>query len=139
MVPQLLASLRSNTAYDRTVLGVVSNSDPRIPSILRSLGVDVKPFADSDGSTEKNQAQLDFVTLSYDVGVEKPGRGIFDAAFESAVRIVGGEHEWEKVHVGDDVEKDVEGARRAGWRAVHWGGEAGENEVEVLKNILGTG
>lgn len=65
-----------------------------------------------------------FTILSYDVGVEKPGRGIFDAARDlfRRMRLDGEEREEEGevelVHVGDDLEKDVFGAREAGWRSV---------------------
>lgn len=62
---------------------------------------------------------MDFVTLSYDVGYEKPDRRIWDAAAKQASAASDG---WRKVHVGDDLEKDVRGAEDAGWKGLHWDG-----------------
>jgi len=50
------------------------------------------------------------VILSEEVGVMKPARGIFDAAFRAA----GGE-DVRRVYVGDSWETDVLGAKAAGW------------------------
>ena len=68
---------------------------------------------------------IDFLTLSYDVGYEKPEKEVFIAAEEEARQVVltdggGGEGEWTKVHVGDDLKKDVEAAEGAGWKGVWW-------------------
>ena len=67
---------------------------------------------------EKSELQEDinFVTLSYDVGSEKPHSSIFDAA-----RALAAEKDVpadECLHVGDDLEKDYYGARDAGWSAL---------------------
>jgi putative hydrolase of the HAD superfamily len=136
-VPFLLHSLRSNTIYSHTVIGVVSNSDSRVPSILRDLGVTVRnypPTQSRDVGAGKNGI-IDFVTLSYDIGVQKPDPRIFEAAFAEAKRLVRDENmEWIKVHVGDDFEKDFRAAEKAGWKGVLWDGEG--RPEEVLKEIL---
>ncbi|KAJ3212562.1 hypothetical protein HDU82_000501 [Entophlyctis luteolus] len=102
----MLQSIKSRKA----IVGVISNSDPRTRSILKSLGLFDVP-----------NAPIDFVITSYDVGAEKPDRRIFNATLQMANRlpnctpaIVSNE----ALHVGDDAERDYAGARRAGWRAV---------------------
>lgn len=60
---------------------------------------------------------IDFVVLSYDVGVEKPDQKIFDAARELGA--MGSELEpGECLHVGDDFVKDVQAAEAAGWKSL---------------------
>lgn len=135
-IPFLLHTLRTNKVYSETVIGVVSNSDLRVPSILQSLGVAVKnyPQSGSDGIGGEN-GTIDFVTLSYNVGVEKPDSRIFAAALEVAKKMsCGEEKEWAKVHVGDDYEKDVMAAQSAGWVGLMWDGE--RKPEQVLDNIL---
>ncbi len=71
--------------------------------------------------------------MSYDVGSAKPDRRIFDAAEEIANQLVAAQEgaelghdggraaeamSWLKIYVGDEYEKDVLGARRAGWNPV---------------------
>ena len=55
---------------------------------------------------------LDAYVPSYEVGAHKPSPATFAAAAE---RLPARRH----VYVGDDPEADVEGARAAGWDAVH--------------------
>lgn len=74
---------------------------------------------DEERAEQKKAAEIAFVALSYDVGVEKPHRKMFDAAR----CLAGGPREGELradecVHIGDDTEKDYWGARDAGWGAV---------------------
>ncbi|PLB45787.1 hypothetical protein P170DRAFT_439508 [Aspergillus steynii IBT 23096] len=127
--------------FDRVVVGVLSNSDDRVPAVLRSLGLRVgKVRADEDiestrlpGFEERGggidgglreeessgQQDVDFVVTSYEAGVEKPHRKIFDIARRQAERLVGCGQEdldWTMVHVGDDLEKDYRGCLQAGWR-----------------------
>lgn len=132
-VPFLLHSLRANVLYSHTVIGVISNGDARVPLVLQDLDVMVRGFQPAHGG--KNGV-IDFVTLSYDVGIQKPHPRIFDISFAKAREFYAGDNlSWTKVHVGDDIEKDVRAAERAGWRGVLWDGE-GQPEF-VLKQILG--
>ncbi|BFZ62131.1 hypothetical protein YB2330_003210 [Saitoella coloradoensis] len=93
------------------LLGVISNSDPRIPLVLDSLGIS-KYFA--------------LTTLSYDVGHEKPHGAIFEAALNQANKVrpvMEGTKDTdiaptECIHVGDDKQQDIEGAKAAGWRSI---------------------
>jgi FMN phosphatase YigB (HAD superfamily) len=89
---------------------------------------------------------VDFTVLSYDVGAEKPDGRIFGAAEEMLGSLLRREdasssssssssHDasaegWSKVYVGDEYEKDVVGATRAGWKAVL---------VEREENAAGSG
>ena len=103
-------------------VGIISNSDDRVSSILDSLGLRVgsrRYGVSSETSNPDGQGQddIDFVALSYDVGVEKPDRRIFDAARELGA--MGGELEPDEcLHVGDDFVKDVRAAEAAGWNSV---------------------
>lgn len=79
------------------IVGVISNFDPR----LHELMIDMKV------------PQLDFVVTSYEAGFMKPNPGIFHKAIEAA-----GCDPSEALHIGNEVDKDYEGARSAGWNAV---------------------
>src|SRR6185436_16098425 len=82
-----------------TRVGIVTNSDDRVPGILESFGLRIGPgrcadpggggeaephggVASGEGDEDGSGFDVDFVALSYDVGVEKPDRRIFDAARE---------------------------------------------------------
>lgn len=152
-VPTLLRALqlqqqRPGSFYDRVVVGVITNSDDRVPGILASFGLRVSPLRYGDarqpsGTTTKtatatatttpideaSAADIDFHCMSYDVGVEKPDVRIFRAAetLLPAALARRGEQmtetelnldHWDKVYVGDEVRKDVEGAHAAGWHPV---------------------
>jgi len=98
---ELLESLRRRGL----AVGIVSNWSQRLPGILAGLGV---------------SERVDFVLASAIERMEKPAPEIFARACARA-----GVEPSEAVHVGDDVEKDVRGARAAGLGAVrvdHAGG-----------------
>lgn len=102
---------------------MITNSDPRVISVLNSLGVGVRSYDSTTlnhHETKEDKALLDFLMLSYDVGYEKPDIRIFNAA-----RIAGhhsasssGTGAWRYVHVGDDPVKDYQGAESAGWKGI---------------------
>ena len=106
-------------------VGVVTNSDDRVPSILSSLGLKVCSLRHGMRSYDVNSASkgeelsdIDFVVLSYDVSFEKPSREIFDAAKDLG-RLGEMQADQERyIHVGDDLEKDLEGAVQAGWEGL---------------------
>ncbi len=111
-------------AAPELTIGVITNSDDRVPSILSSLGLEVSPRryglrANSLDPHSNVEDDIDFVLMSYDVGYEKPSREVFDAA-KQLVRSNWGNLDQEDrfVHIGDDLEKDFEGAGRAGWESV---------------------
>ena len=104
-------------------IGVITNSDDRVPSVLSSLGLEVSPrrhglTVDSLDPHSDTEDDIDFVVMSYDVGYEKPSRDVFDAA-KQLVRSSWGDSDQDRfVHIGDDLNKDFEGAQRAGWESV---------------------
>lgn len=122
LVPALRALRRPppSCLYDGVVVGVVTNSDDRVPAILASFGLDVSPMRYGDDA-DAAAHDIDFVCTSYDVGAEKPDARIFDAAASMSAAVVarrpgaGGAAAWHKVYVGDEHAKDVAGAAAAGW------------------------
>ncbi len=80
---------------------VVSNWDLRLRPLLAELGV---------------MAWVDLIVVSAEEGVEKPDPEIF-ARTCRRLRIAPGH----AIHVGDSYDHDIEGARAAGLRALHFG------------------
>jgi putative hydrolase of the HAD superfamily len=93
-VPAVLQELRA--AGMRLV--VVSNWDCALPDWLSAAGL---------------LELVNGVVTSAEVGAAKPDRRIFEEALRVAAVTAG-----EAIHVGDSVEKDVEGARAAGIRPI---------------------
>jgi len=89
---ELLPRLRSRGL----ILGVISNAPKRLNGLCQRMGL-----------------ALDLIVTSGEVGVEKPDRAIFHAALNKA-----GVKPKEAVYVGDDYNNDVQGAERAGLKAV---------------------
>jgi len=132
--------------YQSTVIGIVTNSDARVPSILSSLGLVVGPLcyggpdsrAQSLSDCKSIENDIDFVVTSYDVGHEKPDSRIFGAARELAGEMLGRGvtlDDFECVHVGDEVAKDVYGARGAGWKGVRLVRELEEGKTGDVDEI----
>jgi putative hydrolase of the HAD superfamily len=89
---------------------------------LRQLGVDNRLGVLTDGVRDWQLAKLDqhgvrgyfhAVVTSYEVGAHKPDEAMF-AAVREAIEAD------EYVMVGDDYERDVEGARAAGFVPIHF-------------------
>ncbi|KAK7947902.1 uncharacterized protein PG986_008788 [Apiospora aurea] len=142
--PGLVSTLRAlkqpnnERRFDKIVVGVVTNSDDRVPSILSSFGLNVSPLRyggtqqiDDAGMLARPDYDVDFHCMSYDVGVEKPDRRIFDSAEHMLAQVVAARDDaksmaeaeadikaWQKVYVGDEHAKDVIGALNAGWDPV---------------------
>ncbi|KAJ9490358.1 hypothetical protein VN97_g2901 [Penicillium thymicola] len=134
-------------SFDRIVVGVVSNSDDRVPAVLKSLGLTVgdmradqdKSSIDLPGFEERSNKQdtasehykyhadrnlkldIDMVITSYEAGQEKPHRLIFDVARRQALRVsrpwLTRRTKFSSVHVGDDYKKDCTAATDAGWES----------------------
>lgn len=113
----------------RVVIGVITNSDDRVPDILSSFGLKVSPLRFGSSSSTPVPSvdyDIDFSVMSYDVGHEKPDRRIFLAAEEVLKTSIGAEgaeaihdpSQWRKVYVGDEFDKDVTGALNADWNVV---------------------
>lgn len=141
--------------FERVVVGVLSNSDDRVPAVLKSLGLSVSDvradqgvssmrlpgFEERTTSSEVAQTQihdLDLVITSYDAGEEKPSRVIFDVARRQAQRTSGcteDESNWLCVHVGDDYAKDYQAAIDAGWGSYYITREKEAPESQDVKVI----
>lgn len=80
------------------ILGLITNARREMLTIYRELGLD---------------SYLDFVSTSEEAGVDKPDPGIFQLALDKA-----GVSAAAAIHVGDQYEMDIVGARSAGMRAV---------------------
>ena len=140
--------------WKRVVAGVITNSDDRVIPVLKSLGLHIRarrygcPSAKnaSASSLPLRQNDIDFMVFSYDVGYTKPDKRIFDVAREMLVHDLlltpksdqrnGGESpqdidDFELLFVGDDYEKDVLGAKHAGWHAVYLDRDSGLTPVSV--------
>lgn len=94
--PKLLQLLKKNGV----TVGVISNFDPRLSDILRSVNL---------------HNLFDFVLTSYEVGYSKPDARIFEKALKYCKEPV---EPSQALHVGDDMEKDYCGTRAAGWHAL---------------------
>lgn len=79
-------------------LGIISNWDSRLRGIL---------------DAHRLSEQFDPIVVSCEVGIEKPGPGIFARALEGLDLDPA-----EALHVGDDLLSDYEGAQGAGMRGV---------------------
>lgn len=131
---------------DRSVfVGVVTNSDDRVPDILTSLGLEVSPLRygsqRSDLQDRKELCDIDFCIMSFDVGYEKPDRRVFQAAEETLSEIRSASNSsntspidtYQKVYAGDDYEKDILGALDAGWDAVLIAPQTGVPQYSKVK------
>lgn len=117
--------------WQRTIVGVISNSDDRICDVLQSFGLNVaRRRVGVPERYEKIgvdlQEDISFVVCSYDAGYEKPDKRIFAAATDILNAI--GVKDADLVHVGDNWKEDVLGAVKAGWNAVLLDPEAGSGE-----------
>ena len=124
-IRQWRQNLRREHGVDRVVIGVLTNSDPRVAGVLKNLGVAV-----GDGCGQNFQNDLDFVLTSYEIGHEKPSPLAFAEAEQQARTTLGlprlrkdsndSVSDGVKVHIGDDLHQDYWGAVRADrkWDAI---------------------
>ena len=130
--------------YDHVVVGVITNSDDRVPDVLSSLGIRMSPlrYASQPAQKEVSEQQwdVDFTVMSYDVGHEKPDKRIFRAAEELLSVVLQSRPDasgavkpesWDKIYVGDEYDKDAVAARSAGWYGVLIGNESVSSDVTV--------
>ena len=106
---EVLAALKG-----RMSIGIVSNFDSRLRTILSHLGV---------------AEFFDDIVISSEVGADKPSARIFSAALARA-----GVAASEALHVGDEPEADWLGAERAGLRAFHL--QRPENSLRGVLELL---
>ncbi|KAK4160618.1 hypothetical protein QBC43DRAFT_112624 [Cladorrhinum sp. PSN259] len=132
-----IKSLNSNSGGNgggggyKTTIGVITNSDDRIPSVLSSCGLNVSPIRYGTLSSSPDTTKtydIDFHVMSYDSGYAKPDPRIFEQAAELAHNMgqkgsdieikKEEEEEWTKIYVGDEFENDLLGANKAGWHGI---------------------
>ncbi|KAM5465064.1 hypothetical protein MauCBS54593_006699 [Microsporum audouinii] len=130
------AGCPESSGIENIIVGVISNSDDRVSSVLNSLGLSVgNAWADNGelllcaastapttNAAEAELNDIDFIVTSYEAGEEKPHHHIFDIAKTRAK-----EHllatdpsyelndDWRCIHIGDDYGHDYKGATNAGW------------------------
>lgn len=131
--------------WNKTVVGIITNSDNRVPGILESFGLKVGPRRVGAPDEREAHAALEddigFVVLSYDVGVEKPQRAIFDAAYNSFQETLASRgdksnpQDWEKLYIGDSLKHDVVGANQAGWKALRLDRQDQDQDSRISKGI----
>lgn len=102
-----LSEFKRSAVFDRVVTGVISNSDDRVPAVLKSLGLKVGDVRADQGRSSmelpgfeerkkitageaglsqdnNNDNDIDMIITSYEAGEEKPHRLIFDVARQQA-------------------------------------------------------
>ena len=116
LYPDALDALRHARA-SKLHVGVISNWDERLRPLLDELDV---------------AKLLDSITVSCEVGAEKPRPEIFRAALEAA-----GVRPNEALHVGDSSEEDVRGAEAVGMKGVllERGGKAQAKSIADLRQF----
>lgn len=109
-VLQLLYDL--HTRFPDTILGIVSNTDPQIYSLLHNLGLD-------------QYFSRDNIYLSCEIGLTKPSPDVFDYVLKDVVNrntifhgIDINELRPNCWHIGDELVNDLEAASNAGWTAI---------------------
>lgn len=129
-----LRQKKGQRRFDRIVIGVITNSDDRVPTVLSAFGFNVSPLRYGTNidlsAVGQHDYDIDFHCMSYDVGVEKPDKQIFTAAELMLTQLLAARdgkgpseakadaETWQKVYVGDEHSKDVVGAMNAGWNPI---------------------
>ncbi|XP_053207179.1 rhythmically expressed gene 2 protein-like [Panonychus citri] len=96
---QTLRTIKGLRKSDDCPIGVLSNSDERLPLILGELGV---------------AHFFDFILLPQITKIEKPDAKAFQAAQEKGDKV----DPSQALHIGDDLMKDYHGAKNCGWNAI---------------------
>ena len=111
---QMKAASYGDSAWSQPIVGIITNSDNRVPSILTNFGLRVGLWRHGNDfqASFKAEDDINFLILSYDVGFEKPDSKIFDATKQ----LIPGQERF--LHIGDDLQKDYYAAKRAGWEGL---------------------
>lgn len=116
------SAIKSSIMYSKLEIGIITNSDHRVPSVLAELGLHVghRRYGTSTHLSDledSSQVDINFVVMSYDVGIEKPDKRIFDIARQlgSNGQVI---EPYECLHVGDHIQQDFLGAQAAGWNSL---------------------
>lgn len=102
-------------------MGVISNSDDRIETVLKNLNID---------------HYFQFILLSCQVGVEKPSLEMYQKALKIIRNFSKLATEKDILHVGDDAIKDYQGAINSGWNALLIEREIASKNNVPIKHII---
>ncbi|GAD98813.1 predicted protein [Paecilomyces variotii No. 5] len=150
--------------FSRIVVGVISNSDDRVPAVLKSLGLKVgnvradqgrssmelpgfEEGVEASSSDSGRDNDIDMIITSYEAGKEKPHPLIFQVARRQALSFLGESIEashmddWTCVHIGDNHEQDYKGALNAGWKSLFLprdnnDGPSGADTISTLDELF---
>lgn len=111
--PDVLEFLKeAKSKHPDVVLGIISNTDPIVYTLLQNLGLYeyFKPH----------------IFLSYDLDLKKPSKEIFEYALENMAKTyptLVEDNDLETLrsrcwHIGDEAVNDMHGAEKAGWNGV---------------------
>ena len=105
------APSHGDSAWSAPLVGIITNSDDRVPYILSSFGLRVGGwrYGNDCWTSSKAEDDIQFVMMSYDVGSEKPDAEMFNLTKQ----MLPGQERF--LHIGDDLQKDYYAAKRAGW------------------------
>lgn len=147
---QLKQDLGQQPSSPQLTIGIITNSDGRVPSVLSDFGLEVGSRRHVTATQSHDLSHItslpappedediNFVALSYEIGFEKPDREIFEAAkqlagvdYFSDGRIIG-------IHVGDEMRKDYDGAQAASWEGVivDRDKKVDEQKISSVSNLL---
>ncbi|SMN19181.1 similar to Saccharomyces cerevisiae YMR130W Putative protein of unknown function [Maudiozyma saulgeensis] len=110
-VLELLQFLKEN--HPEVVIGIISNTDPKVYKLLENLGI-LKYFEN-------------FTYFSYDLELSKPDTRFFEFVFKDIIKkrpnILQDKESLSTLktkcwHVGDELKNDLQGAQAAGWNSV---------------------
>ncbi|KAL1984691.1 hypothetical protein VTN96DRAFT_8817 [Rasamsonia emersonii] len=126
-----LSEFKRSAVFDRVITGVISNSDDRVPAVLKSLGLKVGDVRADQGRSSmelpgfeerkkitgeaelsQDNNDIDMIITSYEAGEEKPHRLIFDVARQQAKAFV----TTHDLTLPSDIQGD-----RARWFCIHVG------------------
>lgn len=110
---EVIKKLRKN--YTQLKLGIISNSDYRLRSILNQTGID---------------HLFNFVLISHQTKIQKPDSAIFELALKLA-EVDNGSH---AVHIGDEIIKDYWAAKNSHWNALLFVPDL-EKDVEMRADV----
>lgn len=112
------SAIKSSILCSKLEIGIITNSDHRVPSVLSDLGLHVGHRRYGTGTRaldleDSSLVNINFVVVSYDVGFEKPDRRIFDIARQlgSKGQVI---ERYECLHVGGHIQQDFLGAQAVG-------------------------
>lgn len=139
--------------WKRTIVGVITNSDDRIPGILESFGLKIgsRRIGRRNANLSIDESEdINFVVLSYDVGFEKPDKRIFEGTEKLVEEMITGSGvklaDFDKVFVGDEPQKDALGASSAGWHGIYvnrseqfWNDKLPSSRIIHHEGISGSG